>query len=457
MAGVISVEGRQDLLGLVKDWCSRHGHASNLAEAEALAEEARQVVGEVILEASLLRVSGKATYQGTNLCCACGERARFVDYRWRWVKSLCGEVRVQRAYYHCAACKSGQAPWDAAQGLNERVWSPRLKAMICRAVGRLTYADGCAMLDELCGICVEESSAEAILKEVGPRIRAEEEQPTAQVKAQAERAMAERLMVEITPDPTLLEPLPVREVVGKRLYASVDATTAHIDGDWHNVQAGMVFTVKSDKEGRDRLLQREYLSGRMSMETLGWRMRTLAFRWNYSTYDEVVFLGDGAPCNWNLASTQLPDAICILDFYHASEHVWELSRVLYRQEDTAQKALGDRWVHDRLDSLKKEGPGPLLRALKRRKVKTKQQQEAVRKALHYFGANAKRMNYPAHLQAGRMIGSGPIEAACKVVIGQRLKQAGMRWTDAGADAVLAVRTTLLNGHPERLTELARAA
>jgi hypothetical protein len=67
------------------------------------------------------------------------------------------------------------------------------------------------------------------------------------------------------------------------------------------------------------------------------------------------------------------------------------------------------------------------------------------------------MDYPAHLKAGRMIGSGPIEAACKVVVGQRLKQAGMRWTDTGADAVLAVRTTLLNGNSQRLTELARAA
>jgi len=328
--------------------------------------------------------------------------------------------------------------------------------MVCRAVGRLTYAEGCSILGELCGISLEESSAEAILGEVGPRIRAEEAERIAQVKAQTQRVMAERLLVDFAAEPPL-PALPVRAVVGKRLYASVDATTAHIEGDWHNVQAGMVFTVEKDKEGMDTLLDREYLSGRMNMDTLGWKMRTLAFHWNYCAYSERVFLGDGASCNWNLAATHFPDAICILDFYHASEHVWELSRALYPQEDAAQKVLGDRWVHDRLDAMKKEGPKPLLRALKRRKVKTPKQQEALRKALHYFSTNAKRMDYPAHLKAGRMIGSGPIEAACKVVVGQRLKQAGMRWTDAGADAVLAVRTTLLNGQAERLTELARAA
>jgi hypothetical protein len=312
------------------------------------------------------------------------------------------------------------------------------------------------VLLDLCGISLEESSAEAILREVGPRIRAEEAQCIADVKQHAERAMAERLMVEAASEPAL-PPLPVREVAGKRLYLSVDATTAHIEGDWHNVQAGMAFTVKGDPEGKDTLWQREYLAGRMNMETLGWKMRTLACCWNCQAYEETVFLGDGAPCNWNLAATHFPDALCILDFYHASEYVWELGRALYRQESAAQKALGERWVHDRLHSLKKEGPKPLLRALKRRKVKTKQQQEALRKATTYFTNNIGRMHYPQHLKAGRMIGSGPIEAACKVVIGQRLKQAGMRWTDAGADGVLAVRSALLNGKSHRLTEWAWAA
>ena len=72
MAGDISVAGRQDLLELVKAWCSQHGQASNLDEAEDLAEEVRQVVGESVLEWSLLRVTGKATYQGASVFCSCG-------------------------------------------------------------------------------------------------------------------------------------------------------------------------------------------------------------------------------------------------------------------------------------------------------------------------------------------------------------------------------------------------
>jgi hypothetical protein len=67
------------------------------------------------------------------------------------------------------------------------------------------------------------------------------------------------------------------------------------------------------------------------------------------------------------------------------------------------------------------------------------------------------MDYPRYLAAGMMIGSGPVESACKVIVGLRMKQAGMRWSDAGADAILAVRTTLLNGDTARLCRCSRAA
>jgi hypothetical protein len=457
MAGVISTEAQKDLLDAVAGWFGRHGRAGNLDETEALAEEAQRVVGQAILEAALLNQGGRSTYQGASVpCCSCNGRARFVNYRRRWVRTLHGEARILRAYYHCAACHTGQAPWDAAQGLSDKPASPRLKAAVSRVMGRLVYSDGVCLLEELCGVRIEESTAEAIVGEVGPRIRKHEQERVRQVKAQTERATAQRLMVDESEEKPVAA-LPTRPLQGERVYLGVDATTAHIEGAWHNVQNGLVFTVRADEEGRDTVLERAYLAGRMDMASLGWGLRALAATWNAPAYRERVFLADGAPCNWNLAATHFPDAVFILDFYHAAEHVWALGRALYRQDDPTTRALGERWVADRLNSLKKEGPKPLLRALARRKCETAAQREALRQARHYFKENAERMDYPAHLAAGRMIGSGPVEAACKSVVGVRLKQAGMRWSDAGADAVLAIRTTLLNGDSDRLVGFARAA
>lgn len=456
MAQTISTQARQDLLEVVSAWFTRHGQTSNLDAVEILAEEAQRIVGQAILEAGLLKVGGKATYQGSRVPCACGAQAGFVGYRARFIKGLCGEARVRRAYYHCPCCHRGQLPWDAGQGLSEKVESPRLKAAVCQVMGRLVYAEGVLLLQELCGVRLEESSAEAIVREVGGRLRVAEQARVDTLKAKSAQASAAFLMVEGAQEAAgVSRGLP--PVEGQRLYVGADATTAHIDGSWHSVQNGLVFTVRPDEKGRDTLFERAYLAGRMDQECLGWRLRTLAQTWNVGAYPEVVFLGDGAPCNWNLAATHFPDAVPILDFWHASEHVWEVSRALYRQDEPTQKALGDQWAQARVESLKSEGPLPLLRALRRRQGKTKTQQEVLRQARHYFTHNAQRMDYPQHLAAGRMIGSGPVEAACKSVVGVRLKQAGMRWSNAGADAVLAVRTTLLNGDGARLAELARAA
>lgn len=84
-------------------------------------------------------------------------------------------------------------------------------------------------------------------------------------------------------------------------------------------------------------------------------------------------------------------------------------------------------------------------------------QEAVRAERGYFARHRRRMQYSQFRARGLMIGSGPVEAACKVVVGQRLKGAGMRWSQAGADAILAARCTVLNHEPNRLDEVCKLA
>ena len=456
MAMHISADVRKHLCEVVAELSKSLPEVSTLDDAEELAEEVRQFVGELVLENSLMGMTGKATNKGTSLPCTCGKTMRFVGYRRRWVKAMVGEHRIERAYYHCASCGRGQFPWDVEQGLTMRVGTRRFKGTVCHVMGLTTYSNGVELISKLCNVTVEESTSEDIVVEVGANIRAMEKARVGVVQAQIERALAARLMLD-PPDCAPETPLELRPVFGKRIYMGVDAATAHIGGGWHNVQNGIVFTVKPDDKGKDVLFKRAYTAGQMDMDTLGWRMRALAAAWQEPAYKERVFLGDGAHCNWLLASLHFPNAVMILDFWHASEYIWALSRKLYRQDIPKQKALGERWAADRLHSLKNDGPEPLLRALRRRKVKTEEQREAVRVALGYFMNNRDRMDYPAHVAAGRMIGSGPVEAACKSVVECRLKGTGMRWSEDGADSILAVRTTILNGDADRLANLARAA
>ena len=83
--------------------------------------------------------------------------------------------------------------------------------------------------------------------------------------------------------------------------------------------------------------------------------------------------------------------------------------------------------------------------------------EAVRKELGYFQKNRKRMDYPRYRAMGMMIGSGPVEAACKTVIGCRLKRTGMRWSKDGADAVLAIRCEVLNQDYDQIASASKMA
>lgn len=126
----------------------------------------------------------------------------------------------------------------------------------------------------------------------------------------------------------------------------------------------------------------------------------------------------------------------ILDFYHAAEHLCDWSKVLYPNADDATSVM-TTWCH----RLKHEGGAAVLADLQSMDVsdRTSEVRECHRKLLVYFENQVHRMDYPSYCRKGWLIGSGPVESACKQVVGQRLKGTGMRWSEGGADAVCHLR------------------
>jgi hypothetical protein len=135
------------------------------------------------------------------------------------------------------------------------------------------------------------------------------------------------------------------------------------------------------------------------------------------------------------------DAV-ILDFYHVSEHLAELAKAWHGPETEAAREQHRRWAH----RLKHEGGAAVLEELRGLSLPgRKALREVHRATLVYFENQGHRMDYPSYLRRGWQIGSGPVEAACKTVIGRRLKGAGMRWGPRGADAMAHLRALFLNG------------
>jgi hypothetical protein len=171
----------------------------------------------------------------------------------------------------------------------------------------------------------------------------------------------------------------------------------------------------------------------------GQRLALEAHRRGLEGAGQVAVLGDGAEWIWQLAAEHFPQATQIVDWFHASERIWELGRALFGAGTTQTTA----WVEGQLARLARgeaarlaaewqhlSGSGPIA---------------AVRDAqVTYFTNQASRMAYDRYRAAGWDIGSGMVESACKHLIGAREKGPGMRWSEAGAQTVAAVRVLLFN-------------
>ena len=188
-----------------------------------------------------------------------------------------------------------------------------------------------------------------------------------------------------------------------------------------------------------------------SCEEFGRRLYAEAWRRGWARAKTRVVLGDGAEWIWNQADLHFPEAIQIVDLYHAREHLWSLAAKLYVNDAPARK----RWVMVRKDKLDNGKIERLVASLRSVAASHPDLAEDIFTEANYFENNKERMRYPKFRKQGLFVGSGVIEAGCKTVLG-RLKRSGMFWTVRGANAIIALRCCQLSGKFEDYWESRRA-
>jgi hypothetical protein len=199
----------------------------------------------------------------------------------------------------------------------------------------------------------------------------------------------------------------------------------------------------------------ESLTGAIEIaEEFGRRIYAEAWGRGWSRALKKVVIGDGAEWIWNLVALHFSDAIQIVDLYHARQHLWEVARKLYPNDEGKQKAWMKIHQNDLLDRGEIE---KLVGALRSIESDNPELIEKIRTEADYFERNAERMRYPKFRGQHLFVGSGVIEAGCKTVVAFRLKRSGMFWTVRGANAILALRCCHLNGEFEDYWEGRRAA
>jgi hypothetical protein len=434
------------LLGLV--W--RGGEQSGPLDLEAVEMAVRCSVhqaGSAVL--SQLLEFDPPSPEHRHLPCSCGHTARYVELRSKPVLTAVGKAECLRPYYLCEHCHRGQFPVDVELDIENTELSPGVRRMLAAVGHEAPFEQGRQQMELLAGLSITTKAVERTAEAIGEDIEVRQQR-------QLQRALQLELAIPIGPRIPILyvemdgTGIPVVHKESQGRAGKQDGQPAHT----REAKLGCVFTqTKVDEEGypvRDEA-STSYVGAIESCEEFGRRLYAEAWQRGWARALVKVVLGDGAEWIWNQASLHFPDAIQIVDLYHAREHLWCLGAKLYPNDSPAQK----RWVMVRRDKLDEGKIERLVALLRSQAPSHPELAEDLRTEANYFEDNKERMRYPKFRKQGLFVGSGVIEAGCKTVLG-RLKRSGMFWTVRGANAIIALRCCQLSGRFEEYWEARRA-
>ena len=380
-------------------------------------------------------------HSSSTTACVCGQTARYAGRRPKIFTTLLGPLTLERAYYHCDACRTGVCPRDRALGMHATSLSPGVLRMVGLAASDFSFAAASDLLWELAAVRVETKQVERCAEALGREV-ADEERDVAEPVC----GSAPTMYLGLDGSGVPVRPTEVEGRRGKQPDGSAKT---------REVKLATVWTAEGrDKAGRPvrdtgSVSYNAAVESAASRDTdpqpaaFAQRVYREAIRRGFDTAAQRVVIGDGAAWIWRLADEQFPGAIEIVDIYHAKQHLCDVAKAVYGPGTD----LADRWASDRRAEL---DAGRLCAVVAALRIHVATTPEA-RKCIHYLFGNRHRMRYPQFRAKGLCISSGVVEAGCKQ-IGARLKRAGMRWTVAGANAIIALRCCILSGRFEDFWE-----
>jgi len=397
-----------------------------LATAESEVRTTALHFGAVALE----RLLCQPTLTGTGVLDPSWQPA---GQRRRQLLTVLGPIAFKRPYFRDREQNRGYFPLDAALGLTHSYFSPGVQRMMALVGTNHAFAAAATELKETAGLSVTAKEIERYSEQIGTAVKALPNEP--------EISTTKPKVVYVLADGTGV-PVTKAEAAGHTGKNGGPAKT-------REAKLGCVFTqTTTDAEGRPIRDEKSttYVGAIETAEAFGPRLAGEVRRRGLEGTPKMAFLGDGAPWIWNLAFDHFPDAIQIVDLYHAREHYWEIARLVFGPDSSELK----KWCAER----KKELDAGNLTAVKTAILSLKEHRgdlwKKIETTMDYFEKNRERMQYAEFRRQGLFVGSGVVEAGCRTVVGQRLKFAGMHWTVRGANAIIALRCRILSNRWESI-------
>jgi hypothetical protein len=402
------------------------------SQALALEEQTEQVknrVGQAVLE-----VGWAQLVRSLKPPCCCGQKMRNKGKRPIAVNTHNGEVTLQRPRYYCQHCGDWRTPADAVICCGNH----RISRLLSRNVCQLATLQHFTHLEELVadqhGVHVGHDRMMQLVHDVGG---------AAEAKRLAEVEFWEQQPVE-------RRRWPPPEVTPQRVYVSCDGImycTNETEPDpqqagqrrlrWKQMRVGCVYWQDQKERWHKRVIwgqEEDFLS-------FGASLYRLACRCGYRQAREKIFAADGGDWCWTIHQTYFADASGILDWYHASEHVWACAKTL-RNDPEAVKT----WADAALARLRHAGGEGLLKwLLAERGAYRGKKHQALTALINYIQPRLDRTDYPTYRAHKWQIGTGMVESTAKQLVGVRLKGPGMRWSRHGATAMTALKAHTING------------
>jgi len=407
----------------------------------------REVLREIGQSSLGMVLSGLQKTPENEIECKCGGKLRYQRKREATVISVFGRVRYERAYYAKCQCKKGKAPLDEMYGLVPGAVTAGLAALLAQAGVAFSYDESPRWIESYLLLDVAENTVRSETEQMGELQAKTEKEWIAQ--SQKESYLQER---ERQPG-----------MIPKQLYGSMDAAKVRTEPrpkkgeakeaheDWRDMKTLCWYEVErvppAQQTTRQRTkVQREqpalraknmrYFCDISEAEEFGKLLWATGCRLNADLSPELIFLGDGALWIWNLVGKYYPQAVQILDWFHAEEHLEAVAEAAFT--DLAKRAA---WLEPVTQNLWDGQVEDVIRACQALAETCQKASQAA----SYFSNNIERMRYDRFRAAGYMIGSGTIESACKQIVSHRLCLPGAQWEVEGAIQTAKARASWLSG------------
>jgi len=348
---------------------------------------------------------------GSSIVCPhCQADARFVSYREKDWLTVCGLVSLPRAYYHCGACGKGHCPFDQENHLLRDQISTGLRPLVCLAGTLMSFEGGSDdLLRRFAGVRLSESTVRRATEGAGEEL--------------AKRQRGGDVVTPPLPRPWDFS---IEGHANTAAFIGLDAFSVPIQesgggkAEGRMIYAAVLYT--PDKSHSHYLVD-------FDLDRVAAQMREASKRLGLGKADKVIAITDGGNgLREALRRNFWDDLPCILDWYHASKHLHDYAKGLHAGDAGRVEA----WAKEAEGILYEGGGTALLEHLRGQAAPGDAgTADELRKLVGYFEDNEERADYPTYLGKGWDIGSGPTEAACKIV-GSRLKGSGMRWLEEGA-------------------------